>query len=268
MAYKAISWGCGVQSTAMAVMSALGDMEPVDVVITADPGWERKATYEARDFYAGWLRERGMNVEIVHTSFIRDEAIKPNHIDFPFYTENGAPLRRQCTGNFKIDVIKRRIRVINGFDASDPPHPKPGAFEMQLGISLDEFTRMSQSTVKFIVNRYPLIEKRITRNECIDYLEAHDLPVPVKSSCIGCPYRAASEWIEMRDQTPDEFEDAVAFDETIRNLQSLQRHKGDAVYVYKKAEPLSTADLEHDAEHERQGKQLPLMICESGYCMV
>ena len=41
---KFISWGGGVQSTTMAVMSALGDLEPVDAVIFADTGWEREAT--------------------------------------------------------------------------------------------------------------------------------------------------------------------------------------------------------------------------------
>ena len=156
-----------------------------------------------------------------------------------------------------------------GFDKSKSPHPPASSIEMWLGISLDEFTRMNQSTVKFIINRYPLIEQRITRNDCIDYLQAHGLPVPVKSACIGCPYRAASEWIEMRDQSPDEFEDALQFDESVRITTRLQRvdYKNDMTFIYKKAEPLETADLEHDAAHERQGKQLPLMICESGYCM-
>lgn len=265
--YKAISWGCGVQSTAMAVMSALGDLEPIDIVITADTGWERKATYEARDFYANWLPGRGVNVEIINTGNIREDGIKKNNIDFPFYTESGAPLRRQCTGNFKIDPIKRRLRELNEFDKSKPPHPKPGTFEMWLGISLDEYTRMNQSTVKFIVNRYPLIEQRITRNDCIDYLESHDLPVPIKSACIGCPYHTASEWLELQETAPEEFEDVVLFDEQIRNLAALKRHNDDAVYVYRKAKPLKEADFEADAKRERQGKQLPLMICESGYCM-
>ena len=265
MAYKALSWGCGVQSTAMAVMSELGDLEPVDIVITADTGWERKATYEARDFYADWLRNHGVNVEILQTGNILTD--RNTHTDMPFWTASGGPLRRQCTGEFKIHPIKRRVRELLGYDARNAPHPPANSVEMWLGISLDEFTRMNQSTVKFIVNRYPLIEKLITRNDCIDYLEAHDLPVPVKSACIGCPYRAASGWIEMRDQAPDEFTDAVTFDRDIRNQRARPGLNDDMVYVYKKAEPLASADLETDAAHERKGKQLPLMICESGYCM-
>ena len=267
-AITAISWGCGVQSTAMAVMSALGDLEPVDIVITADPGWERKATYAARDFYTDWLQEHSVNVEILQTGNIR-ELGNGEHISMPFWTASGGPLRRQCTGSFKIEPIKRHLRKLLGYDARKAPHPPRESIEMWLGISLDEFTRMSQNSVKFIVNRYPLIEKRITRNDCIDYLEAHGLPVPVKSACIGCPYRAASEWLEMRDGSPDEFADAVDFDNASRTLEQLQRggDTDDGVYVYSRAKPLDTANLEADAKRERKGKQLPLMICESGYCM-
>lgn len=264
MAIKAISWGCGVQSTAMAVMSTLGDLEQVDIVITADTGWERKATYEARDFYARWLREHGQNVEIIQAGNIRGDR---NDGHMPFWSTSGGPLRRQCTGEYKIRPIKRRLRELIGFDARKAPHPPQDSIETWLGISLDEYTRMHQSTVKFIKNSYPLIEKRISRNDCVEYLKAHKLPVPVKSACIGCPYRAASEWLEMRDSSPGEFADAVDFDEEIRDLYERPGLEDDFVYLYKKAVPLNEADLERDAKRERRGKQLPLMICESGYCM-
>ena len=269
MTYRAISWGCGVQSTAMVVMSVLGDLEPVDMIITADPGWERKATYEARGFYMGWLQEHGVKVEIIYSSNIREQGNK-NSISMPFWTASGGPLRRQCTGSFKIRPIKRRLRELIGYDDRKAPHPPRDSIEMWLGISLDEFTRMNQSTVKFIKNRYPLIEKRISRNECIEYLEDHSLPVPVKSACIGCPYRSASEWLEMKISSPQEFDDAVDFDNASRTLKRLQRgdDTDDRTYIYSRAKPLCTANLEADAKRERKGKQLPLMICESGYCMV
>jgi hypothetical protein len=259
--YKAISWGCGVQSTTLAVMSALGDLEPVDLIITADPGWERQGTYKARDFYVNWLREHGQNVEVLNTGNIRTD--RDTHTDMPFWTEGGGPLRRQCTGNFKIRPIKRRLREILGYDARKAVN----SIEMWLGISLDEFTRMSQSTVKFIKNRYPLIEKRISRNECKAYLEKHNLPIPPKSACVGCPYRAASEWLEMKNKAPNEFNEAVEFDEMVRGQYERPGLKDDLVYIYSRVQPLANADFESDAKRERKGKQLPLMICESGYCM-
>jgi len=116
----------------------------------------------------------------------------------------------------------------------------------------------------------------MTLNDCVDYLEEHNLPVPVKSACIGCPYRSASEYLTRRPEfieglkheAPEEWEQATAFDEANRN-NPLARRGGstaDELYIYKRG-PLAEADLEADAARERQGKQLPLIVCEDGYCM-
>lgn len=264
---RILSWGCGVQSTTLAVMSALGDVDPLDAVITADTHWERAATYQARRFYAGWLRDRGVRVEIVSGGDVRKEGAE-QHIHVPFWTSDGGPLRRQCTRHFKIMPIRRRIRELIGYHPTTPPHPPVDSVELWLGISLDEFTRMKPSRVQFIRHRWPLIERRMTLNDCVEYLEGHDLPVPVKSACIGCPYRSASEWLGIKRGSPAEWEQATAFDEAHRN-NPLARRGGstaDQLYIYKYG-PLAGANLEADATRERQGKQLPLMLCEDGYCM-
>jgi len=266
---KALSWGCGVQSTTLAVMSALGELEHLDVVITADTGWERAATYKSRGFYSAWLRERGIRVEIVSGGDIRqDGAVE--HIHIPFFTSNGGPLQRQCTRHFKIVPVKRKLREIAGYDHAAPPHPRPGEIELWLGISWDEFTRMKGSRVKFITHRWPLIEKRMARNDCIDYLESKGLPVPVKSACIGCPYRSASEWLDMRKNASEEWAEVVLFDEGNRHnpLAVSGNSTAAELFVYKHATPLQSADLVKDMQRERRGKQLPLMICEAGYCYV
>ena len=266
---KALSWGCGVQSTTLAVMSALGNLGPLDVVITADTGWERRATYEARDFYAAWLRERGVRVEIVSAGNIRKLGAE-EHIHMPFWTSNGGPLQRQCTAEFKIAPVRRRLRELAGYDAALPPHPPAGAIELWMGISWDEIERMNQSRVRFIAHRWPLIEKRMTRNDCVSYLEAHGLPVPLKSACIGCPFRRASGWIEIRDNAPDEWSEALAFDEFVRHnpLAKYGVSTADTLYIYRGRVPLDVANLEADAARERQGKQVALFFCEAGYCYV
>ena len=259
--FRTISWGCGVQSTALAVMSALGDLEPVDVVITADTGWEQQRTYEIREFYAKWLRDRGQQVEIIAGGDIR-QAGALAHIHIPFWTSDGGPLQRQCTREFKIRPIRRRVREVLGFHPTRPPHPKPGSIEMWIGISLDEYTRIKDSRVKFIRHRWPLIEKRLTRNHCLDYLAKHGLPTPISSACVCCPYRSASNWLEMKANAPDEFAAAIAFDEAIRHNPLADRggSSSDELYLYKHAMPLAAADLVADAARERRGKQLPLCL--------
>lgn len=266
--FRVISWGCGVQSTTLAVMSALGELPKVDAVINADTGWERQATYNARDFYAAWLRERGLRVEIVSNGNIRNQADNVD-IHIPFWTANGGPLRRQCTRHLKIKPIKWRMREGMGFDRSKPPHPRAGACEQWIGFSLDEWTRIKESRTKFIEHRYPLIEKHMTRGDCVTFLNDQRLPVPPKSACVCCPYRQASEWIVMRDEAPNEWADAVDFDEQHRYVEWAVRggDNDDALYVYKHGGALKDADLEADAARERKKEtfQLPL-LCESGYC--
>ena len=264
---KILSWGGGVQSTALAVMSALGEVEKLDAVIFSDTGWERKKTYEAVQFYSKWLLDRGMNVEIVQAGNIREQGAT-EHIHIPFWTSDGGPLRRQCTRHFKIIPVKRKIRELLGYHPTERPHPKPESVELWQGISYDELERMKDSRLRFIVHRFPLVEQRITRNHCIDYLNDLGLPVPIKSACIGCPYRQASEWIELRLNAPEEWADAVAFDKANRNNPLAERggSTADELFVYKKAEPLATADLALHATKQRKGKQLA-MFCD-GFCGV
>jgi hypothetical protein len=263
-----LSWGCGVQSTALAVMSALGDLPMLDVVITADTGWERKATYDVRDYYTGWLEKRGIPVHVVTAGNVRVQGYL-EHVHIPFWTDTGGPLQRQCTMNFKIVPIKHELRRLLGYHQSKSPHPVAGSVVQWLGISLDEYKRMKDSRVKYIIHKFPLIEKRLTRNDCIEYLESKRLPVPIKSACVGCPYRRSSEWLEMKKTCPDEWAEVIAFDELNRNNPLSVRGKSTAkkLYVYQKSVPLISADLKRDAKRERKSTQLPL-ICETGYCHV
>jgi hypothetical protein len=242
-------------------MAALGEIEPLDAVITADTIWEQTRTYEARDFYTDWLTSRGLRVEIVSAGNIRRLGAE-EHIHIPFWTSDGGPLYRQCTEYFKIWPVRRRIRELLGYHPSKPPHPSLGSAESWLGFTLDEYTRMTKSRVKFIIHRWPLIERGMTRQDCVDYLVERNLPVPPKSACVCCPYRSASKWIEIRRNAPDDWRAAVEFDEAIRHNPLAVRAGStvDQLYIWREGVPLAEADLERAARREKPGKQLPLWI--------
>jgi hypothetical protein len=67
----------------------------------------------------------------------------------------------------------------------------------------------------------------------------NDLPVPPKSACLACPYHDNSYFRNLRDNSPDEWQDVVEFDEAIR--------KGDKrlnnVYVHRNLQPIGETDL-------------------------
>ena len=255
---RVASWGCGLQSTTMIAMSALGELEPLDAVIHCDLGWERQATMESRRWYTDWLAYRGVLVLILDVGDIRQLG-STEHIHMPFWTQDGGHLRRQCTRHFKIRPMRQRVRQLLGYDPSVPPAPPPGSVEQWIGISLDEWQRADESRVQYIHNRYPLLQHDMTREDCARWLEEHDLPVPIKSACVGCPFRKASEWLEMRESTPGEWAEAVAFDEQIRH-HKLDRVTAGELYVYKHRAPLTEADLEADAAREMQTSayQIPM----------
>jgi len=260
-----LSWGLGTQSTYLGILSAMGNLPKVDAIVHADTQWERDASYRIKEFYTPWFVDRGIPVLEDTAGNIREMGAK-EHIHIPFFTSDGGPLQRQCTRHFKIDVNKRTMRLFAGFDPRKAPHPKPGQIIVWLGYSYDEYHRMKQSQVKFIKREYPLIKNRITRNDCIEGIKKLGLPVPVKSACIACPYRSATEYLEMKNDAPHEFRDAVAFDRENRNNPLAKRggSTADELYVWRKVIPLEEVDLEAEAKKERKGKQLPLMVCVDG----
>ena len=84
-------------------------------------------------------------------------------------------------------------------------------------ISTDEVFRVKESRFWWQKNRWPLIEKKMSRENCIEWYNGKDYKTPAKSSCIGCPYHDDSFWLDMKNNRPDEFEAAVEFDKKMRN---------------------------------------------------
>jgi hypothetical protein len=105
---------------------------------------------------------------------------------------------------------------------------------------MDELYRVKENRERWIDNRYPLIEREMTRHGCLEWLKSNGYPVAPKSSCIGCPYHSDSYWRMLRDQYPDEWADAVAFDKSIRN--GLSKVLNDA-YLHRSLAPLDEVDL-------------------------
>lgn len=266
--WRYLSWGVGVQSTRLACMSVLGEIDPFDAIIFSDTRFERRRTYEMFDFYSAWLMDRGANVLRISGGDIRQEGAA-EHVHVPFWTGSGGPLQRQCTPHFKIEPMRREMRRLAGFPESRNPHPAKGQFDLVIGISLDEWERMSVSDVQYVKHVYPLVDMGINRWDCEAWFEQAGLPNPGKSACIGCPYRQASEWLDMRENSPEEWAEAVAFDQLNRDNPLAVSVEAERLYVYRGRRgpvALAEADLEGDALKERKVKQLD--FCVGGFCHV
>lgn len=208
---KIISLGWGVQSFTLAAMVALGELEPVDFAIHADTGHEFSGTYTFARKYTPWLEVRGVKVVTVVNP-------RPNPVDngygwpdLPSYmiTNRGnGQAKRQCTSQWKILPMRRFVQA----------HRNGQPVEQWIGISLDEYQRMKDSDVKFITNRWPLIEKKLTRADCVDWLKAHDLEVPPRSACTFCPFHNTKEWRNIK-ASPTDWEEAITVDRALRKAR-------------------------------------------------
>jgi len=111
-----------------------------------------------------------------------------------------------------------------------------------MNISNDEAARMKPSNVKYIVNRWPLIEQRMSRWDCLRWLERKGYPTPAKSSCIGCPFHNDAHWKAMRDNDPEAWRDAVEIDKIIRD-GGTQRGIRSQQFMHRSGKPLDKVDL-------------------------
>lgn len=212
-----LSFGGGVQTVAITAMCINGDLPKPDYTIFADPGWESKKTYEYIDWFKDKMQQSGMPLIIRSKGNIRKDALSGRHFaTMPLFTKfnnNDGMLRRQCTSEYKVIVVKKAIRELLGLKKGDRVK---SIVNLWLGISTDEATRLKPSWDKWIVNKYPLIDAGMSRSSCISYLKRNNIPVPPKSACIGCPFHDDGFWRDMKRNSPDEFEDACSFDDAIR----------------------------------------------------
>lgn len=267
---RVLSLGAGVQSTTVALMALRGEIgDRLDAAIFADTGWEPEAVYAHLDWLERELVASGTPVHRVSAGNIRDLTLRRaagdevgNHMSsLPFHVANlegqHAMLRRQCTTEFKIEPIRQEVKMLLGIKPRSPG-PREVVAEQWMGISWDEYQRVRDSDVRWLVHRYPLIERRMTRANCLTWLERNGYPDPPKSSCVGCPFHHDAYWREMKRERPEEWADAVEFDAAIRRLPRI---KGDA-FLHRALVPLDQVDLRND----RDRGQLYLLDECKGYC--
>lgn len=270
MEHHIISLGAGTQSTDMLLRGFRGEFGKVPShAIFADTGNEPKGVYN----YLEWLQkfvnqEYNFKIDIVSAGNIYEDALayiqgtRKRYEGIPYYTKNQETgkkgiLRRQCTGDYKIQPVRRHIRKVL---------PKAKKVSLWLGISYEEIQRMKQANLKWIIHRFPLIEKRLKRIDCIDNFKAKGLPVPIRSSCVVCPYHSDKYWLWIYENEKESFDAAVELNEKIRNYPGID----DQCFVHRSCRPLKEVIIDIKKGEELASRQLnffPELIDEcSGLC--
>ena len=242
---RVLSLGAGVQSTTLALMAKEGLIGPMpDAAIFADTGWEPRAVYEHLEKLT---EDLPFPVIKVSAGNLRSDIISKSNstgqrfASVPWFLKmpdgTAAMGRRQCTAEYKLRPIQRKIVELMG-----GKRPKGGT-EVWVGISTDEAIRMKPSRVQYIVNRWPLIEQRLNRADCLAWLSRYGWTAP-KSSCIGCPFHSSAQWRDLKENSPEEWQDAVEIDRIIRDQPTMRGKQ----FMHRSLVPLDQVDFRSDAE--------------------
>lgn len=249
---RVLSLGAGVQSSTLLRMAIHGEVERPDHVIFADTGWEPYEVYSHLAVLQEEMEGAGIDFHRVSSGDIKHDSLRAivgstaggRYVNMPYfvlYPDGGhGILRRQCTRDYKIDPITKKIRELCGI--SHRRKDSVPRVEHWFGISYDEQQRMSMSRFWWAINHYPLVEMKMTRWDCQRWLEENGYGYAPRSACVGCPYRSNEEWRHIRDTSPEEFEEACQFDEKIRKRTGL---RGD-LYIHRDRVPLREANLDED----------------------
>ena len=272
-----ISLGAGVQSTTMALVAAHGEITPMpDAAIFADTGAEPAHVYEHLDRLIPQLPfpvhkvSAGNIVEDLKRGFTTVGS-QGRFLAAPFFIKsmksNGVSYdlamgRRQCTRHYKVDELKKKQRELLGY--APGTRIPPGSIEVWICISLDEAMRARPARDAWQVNRHPLLELRITRRACLDWLTAHGYPLPGKSACTFCPFHDDAHWRDTKQNDPVSFAQACEVDELVRKGGHM-RHLRNGLFVHRSLKPLAEVDFSTAEDHG----QLNLFINEcEGLCGV
>lgn len=247
-----LNLGAGVQSTTLYLMAIEGTVPAIECAIFADTQEEPEPVYR----HLEWLRSLGGPPILIRTrARLGDDlmaglnATGQKFIGIPAFTTDGAShgrMRRQCSMDYKVRVLNRTIRrEVLGVKPKQRI-PRDVKVHQYFGISWDEKSRASRIWERYHVTgetwtepHFPLIDRMLTRANCVDWLERrvpHRVP---KSACTFCPFHTDAEWQELKDKGGDDWERLVRIDHALRLPGVIRNRKlKQSVYLHSRCKPI------------------------------
>ncbi|GAB6043315.1 adenine nucleotide alpha hydrolase family protein [Endothiovibrio diazotrophicus] len=226
-----LSLGYGVQSSTIALLAMHGEIERPDYAIFADTHAEPESVYRWRewldqrlDFYVQTVSAGDLKLELQRAIQGEDDAYGRPPLFVPGRDGGIGRIRRQCTGDYKIDPIRKEQRRLAGL-APGQRSPSTPVVEQWIGISTDEIQRAKLPRERWLTARFPLLELKWSRADCLAWLKSKGYPRPPRSACTFCPNRSDDEWASLRDNDPADWQDTVDIDhqlhQGVKGLHSI-----------------------------------------------
>ncbi len=198
-----MSFGAGVQTTALMVT------DHFDEIVFADTGAEWPETYEYLEkIVLPYVQEHNIKFTVVRGQETLEGKLATTLEDYCLQRRiTPSRQHRWCTDRYKIKPIRKYVKA-QGWEL-------PATSVM--GISYDEFHRMHTPHWHEYTFEYPLVDKRLTRQDCERIIKEHGLPVPRKSGCYYCPFQRIAMWKELYLNHPDLFGRARQLEEVSKS---------------------------------------------------
>ena len=236
---KILSFGAGMQSTALALMSCENaislkkgrpmphpDVPIYDLVIFCDLGMEPSWVMDQVIFTQDACEQAEIPFKILdsplHADFMRNFGERRT-VSIPWWTlrDDGhkAKMPRNCTIDYKIEAISKYVRwEVLGYRKGQRLRLEDRkAHEMHMGFSYEEQKRCKESTNPMFVNRYPLVEMKLVRADNYAYIRDVWGLETRASACTFCPFHRNYFFRYLRENLPEEYAQLVMVDELLRD---------------------------------------------------
>lgn len=269
-AHSFLSLGAGVQSSTIALMAKHGDITPMpDAAIFADTQAEPASVYR----WLEWLEKelpfpvhrvtRGdLTAESLNVRTFKDDpsrkwvkSLIPAFIQNPDGTRG--IMGRQCTFSYKVEQLERAARRLGNIKRGQ----KEVTVTQWIGISWDEIQRIKPARVAWSQHRWPLVELRMGRRDCLRWMTEHGYPTPPRSACVYCPFHSDKEWRRLRDEEPEEFARVIKFEKDLQAAKAQTDNQRGVPFLHPSLVPLDQVDFRTDIERG----QLSLWLEEQSF---
>jgi hypothetical protein len=251
--FHILNLGAGVQSTCLYLMAMEGDLPRFNAAIFADTGEEPVDVYK----HLEWLQTLGGPPILVRTrGKLGDDLIRNDTggrvATIPAFTSDddgngGGQVRRQCSSEYKIEVIERTIkRELIGMRPRQRM-PKDVVIQQYFGISFDEVSRATRIWERYHLEHssigiphFPLVDRQMSRANCLDWLAGRVPHIVPRSACTFCPFHSDLEWTKLKTAGGADWARIIEIDRGLRLPGAIAQRglRCDGLYLHRDRRPI------------------------------
>lgn len=233
---KILSYGAGVQSTALVLMSCENaksngslpyPLVPIyDAVIYCDLGLEPPWVISQLEFAQNACKEAGIYFKVLDTKLYQhflENFGERRTISIPWWTlrDDGkkSKMPRNCTIDFKVNEITNYVRwELLGYKKGQRLKPEDvKGHQMHMGFGIEEQHRCHENPHQLFTNHFPLVDMGMDRTASYAYILEHWGLKTKASACAFCPFHRNYYFQHLKQYAPETYQAILKVDHLLRD---------------------------------------------------